>query len=63
MGSQQEILLDSVDEEGAIGRSVADAPEIDGKVYLDGFTDVNPGDALVVNIIDSDDYDLWAEPA
>ena len=63
IGTQQEILIDTVDEEGAIGRSVADAPEIDGKVYLDGFTDVKPGDALVVNIIDSDDYDLWAEPA
>jgi ribosomal protein S12 methylthiotransferase len=24
---------------------------------------VKPGDALIVNIIDSDDYDLWAEPA
>lgn len=63
IGTQQEILIDTVDDEGAIGRSVADAPEIDGKVYLDGFTDVRPGDALVVNIIDSDDYDLWAEPA
>ncbi|MDF1690859.1 MAG: 30S ribosomal protein S12 methylthiotransferase RimO [Zhongshania sp.] len=63
IGTQQEILIDTVDEEGAIGRSLADAPEIDGKVYLDGFTDVKPGDALVVNIIDSDDYDLWAEPA
>ncbi|MBB5186028.1 MULTISPECIES: 30S ribosomal protein S12 methylthiotransferase RimO [Zhongshania] len=63
IGTQQEILIDTVDEEGAIGRSVADAPEIDGKVYLDGFTDVKPGDALVVNIIDSDDYDLWAKPA
>jgi ribosomal protein S12 methylthiotransferase len=63
IGTQQDILIDTVDEEGAIGRSVADAPEIDGKVYLDGFTDVKPGDALVVNIIDSDDYDLWAEPA
>ncbi|WP_339674855.1 30S ribosomal protein S12 methylthiotransferase RimO [uncultured Zhongshania sp.] len=63
IGTQQEVLIDTVDEEGAIGRSVADAPEIDGKVYLDGFTDVKPGDALIVNIIDSDDYDLWAEPA
>ena len=61
--SQQEILLDHVDEEGAIGRSIADAPEIDGKVYLDGVTDVSPGDALVVNIIGANEYDLWAEPA
>ncbi|NKI17798.1 30S ribosomal protein S12 methylthiotransferase RimO [Spongiibacter sp. KMU-166] len=63
IGGQEEILIDHVDEEGAIGRSIADAPEIDGKVYLDGFTDVQPGDALIVNIIGADDYDLWAEPA
>ncbi|MBD2859583.1 30S ribosomal protein S12 methylthiotransferase RimO [Spongiibacter sp. KMU-158] len=63
IGNQEEILIDYVDEEGAIGRSIADAPEIDGKVYLDGVTDVQPGDALVVNIIGADDYDLWAEPA
>ncbi|GAB3378672.1 30S ribosomal protein S12 methylthiotransferase RimO [Spongiibacter taiwanensis] len=63
IGSQQEVLIDYVDEEGAVGRSIADAPEIDGKVYLDGVTDVQPGDALVVNIIGADEYDLWAEPA
>lgn len=63
IGGQEEILIDHVDEEGAIGRSIADAPEIDGKVYLDGFTDVQPGDALIVSIIGADDYDLWAEPA
>lgn len=61
IGSQQEILIDHVDEEGAIGRSIADAPEIDGKVYLDGVTDVQPGDALVVSIVGADEYDLWAE--
>ncbi|QQD16967.1 30S ribosomal protein S12 methylthiotransferase RimO [Spongiibacter nanhainus] len=63
IGGQEEILIDHVDEEGAIGRSIADAPEIDGKVYLDGVTGVQPGDALLVNIIGADDYDLWAEPA
>lgn len=63
IGQQLEILIDEVDEDGAIGRSYADAPEIDGKVYLDGVTDLRPGDALVVNIVAADDYDLWAEPA
>ena len=63
IGSQQEILIDHVDEEGAIGRSIADAPEIDGKVYLDGVTHVKPGDALVVTITGADDYDLWADIA
>ncbi|MBN49276.1 MAG: 30S ribosomal protein S12 methylthiotransferase RimO [Spongiibacteraceae bacterium] len=63
IGQQLEVLIDEVDEEGAIGRCYADAPEIDGKVYLDGITDLQPGDALVVDIVGADDYDLWAVPS
>jgi ribosomal protein S12 methylthiotransferase len=63
IGQQLEVLIDEVDEDGAIGRSYADAPEIDGKVYLDGVTDLQPGDALLVDIIGADDYDLWAVPS
>ena len=62
IGQQMEVLIDEVDEQGAIGRCYADAPEIDGKVYLDGFTDTFPGDALLVTITNADEYDLWAEP-
>ena len=62
IGQQMEVLIDEVDEQGAIGRCYADAPEIDGKVYLDGFTDTFPGDALLVTITGADEYDLWAEP-
>ena len=62
IGQQMEVLIDAVDAEGAVGRSYADAPEIDGKVYLDGFTDTFPGDALLVEITAADAYDLWAEP-
>ncbi len=63
IGQQLEVLIDDVDEQGAIGRSYADAPEIDGKVYLDGITDLQPGDALLVDIIGADEYDLWAVPS
>lgn len=62
IGQQLEVLIDEVDEQGAIGRCYADAPEIDGKVYLDGFIDTFPGDALLATITNADDYDLWAEP-
>ena len=62
IGQQMEVLIDEVDEQGAIGRCYADAPEIDGKVYLDGFTDTFAGDALLVTITQADEYDLWAEP-
>ena len=44
-------------------RSKADAPEIDGVVYLDGFFDAQPGDFLKVRVIDADHHDLYAQPA
>ena len=49
-----------MDEEGATGRSFADAPEIDGLVYLNGETSLNPGDMVKVRIDEADEYDLWA---
>lgn len=59
VGQTLEVLIDEVDEEGAIGRSFADAPEIDGCVYLNGETDLKPGDLVKVLIEHSDEYDLW----
>jgi ribosomal protein S12 methylthiotransferase len=55
------VLIDEVDDEGAIGRSPWDAPEIDGAVYLNGDTDVKPGDLVQVRIEESDETDLWGE--
>ena len=63
VGQKLTILIDEVDEEGAIGRSYADAPEIDGMVYLNGETGLNPGEFVEVVITHSDEYDLWAELA
>ena len=60
IGSTIEILIDAVDEQGAIGRSTADAPEIDGKVYLDGVTGLSPGDFVEAQVTAADEYDLWA---
>ncbi len=57
-----EVLVDEVDEEGTIARSQADAPEIDGVVYLDGFFAAEPGDFLKVRVVDADHHDLYAEP-
>jgi tRNA-2-methylthio-N6-dimethylallyladenosine synthase len=61
-----EIIVDEVDTEGAIARSAWDAPEIDGNVYLNGETSLQPGDRARVTVEASDEYDLWgsvAEPA
>lgn len=60
VGSTVEILIDEVDEQGAIGRSSADAPEIDGKVYLEGITDLQAGDFVEAEVTAADEYDLWA---
>ncbi len=57
------VLVDEVDEEGAVARSSADAPEIDGVVYIAGGGKLNPGDFAEVRITDSDTHDLWAELA
>ncbi len=62
VGQTLRVLVDEVDDEGAIARSMADAPEIDGLVYLNEVTDLAPGDFVDVTITHSDEYDLWAEP-
>ncbi|NQD81585.1 30S ribosomal protein S12 methylthiotransferase RimO, partial [Pseudomonas sp. CrR14] len=43
-----------------VARSWADAPEIDGSVFIEG-TDFQPGDKVRVRIVDADEYDMWAE--
>ncbi|MBL0564384.1 30S ribosomal protein S12 methylthiotransferase RimO [Aeromonas veronii] len=60
VGQELTVIIDEVDEEGATGRSFADAPEIDGLVYLNGETGLKPGDMVKVRIDESDEYDLWA---
>jgi ribosomal protein S12 methylthiotransferase len=62
VGKTIEVMVDEVDAEGAIARSHWDAPEIDGAVYLNGKTELNPGEVLKVEVEQADEYDLWAEP-
>ncbi|ELX8379476.1 30S ribosomal protein S12 methylthiotransferase RimO [Providencia vermicola] len=59
IGRRLPVMIDEVDDEGAIGRSMADAPEIDGMVYLNGEFGVKPGDVVNVLIEHADEYDLW----
>lgn len=62
VGQTIEVLVDEVDEEGAFARSGWDAPEIDGCVFLNGETELQPGDRLKVRIEHADEYDLWGVP-
>jgi ribosomal protein S12 methylthiotransferase len=61
VGSTQEILIDEIHAEGAIGRSMADAPEIDGQVHILGVTDLQAGDFVEAEITGADEYDLFVE--
>jgi ribosomal protein S12 methylthiotransferase len=61
IGREIDVIIDEVDEEGVIGRSQWDAPEIDGSVFLNGEDDVKPGDIIRARIVHADEYDLWGE--
>ena len=63
IGQTMLVLVDDVDEENAVGRSMADAPEIDGVVYLEGGAGLLPGDLVEVEITGADEHDLYAGPA
>ncbi|MDO9625489.1 MAG: 30S ribosomal protein S12 methylthiotransferase RimO [Pseudomonas sp.] len=60
VGKEMDVLIDEVDDQGAVARCYADAPEIDGSVFI-ASTDVKPGDKVRVRIVDADEYDMWAE--
>ena len=59
VGTTQQILIDSVSDEGSMGRTQADAPEIDGVVHLPGVTEFQPGELVEAEISGADEYDLW----
>ena len=61
VGREIDVLIDEVDEDGAVGRSSADAPEIDGCVYVSSDKLLKAGDMVRVRVTDSDEYDLWGD--
>lgn len=61
IGTQQTVLIDTITDEEIIARSMSDAPEIDGLVYLPLKKGLNVGDFVQVTITDSDDYDLYGD--
>ncbi len=60
VGRQMDVLVDEVDEDGAIARSYADAPEIDGNVFVTDGQNLKPGDMVPVTIVEASEYDLFA---
>ncbi|HKA46949.1 MAG TPA: 30S ribosomal protein S12 methylthiotransferase RimO [Methyloceanibacter sp.] len=59
VGKTVEVIVDEIDDDGAVARSAWDAPEIDGNVYLNGEARLSVGDRASVTIEASDEYDLW----
>ncbi|MDH5359201.1 MAG: 30S ribosomal protein S12 methylthiotransferase RimO, partial [Gammaproteobacteria bacterium] len=56
-------LVDELAEDGVIARSEADAPEIDGMVFVQTTDEsIEVGDFIEVEITAADEHDLWAEP-
>ena len=61
IGRRIAVLVEEVDEEGALARSSADAPEIDGLVIIPNGEDLQPGEFAEVLVTDCDVHDLYAE--
>ena len=58
-GTRLSVLVDEVNSEHAVGRSPADAPEIDGQVYIVTEEFLEVGELVDVEITDSSEHDLW----
>ena len=61
-GTEMTVLIDEADGRRAVGRTYADAPEIDGVVHIAQGEGIQVGDFVKVKITRSDDYDLWGKP-
>ena len=60
VGQTLEVIVDLVEEDAATCRTKADAPEIDGNLFIDeGFEDLKPGDIVSVEVDEAGEYDLW----
>ncbi|MBI2312431.1 MAG: 30S ribosomal protein S12 methylthiotransferase RimO [Betaproteobacteria bacterium] len=63
VGKTVEVIVDHITEDAVIGRSHADAPEIDGAVYLEGEPGgMVPGDIVKAEVLRATAHDLWAKP-
>jgi ribosomal protein S12 methylthiotransferase len=60
VGKVLDVIVDEVDADGATCRTKADAPEIDGNLFIDeGFEALKPGDVVRVEVDEAGEYDLW----
>ncbi|MDT0594482.1 30S ribosomal protein S12 methylthiotransferase RimO [Glaciecola petra] len=60
IGNEYNVIIDEVNSEGAVARSFGEAPEIDGLIHINNEHELSPGERVWVEIIHSDEHDLWA---
>jgi ribosomal protein S12 methylthiotransferase len=63
VGKEIDVIIDELDEDGAIGRSAWDAPDIDGSVFLEEADGLAPGDIVRLLVEETDEYDCWGRLA
>ncbi|WP_298356323.1 30S ribosomal protein S12 methylthiotransferase RimO [uncultured Litoreibacter sp.] len=60
VGRTMQVIVDEVDADAATCRTMSDAPEIDGNLFIDeGFEGLKPGDLVTVEVDEAGEYDLW----
>jgi ribosomal protein S12 methylthiotransferase len=60
VGRRIQVIVDLVEDDAATCRTMADAPEIDGNLFIDtGFEALSPGDLVTVEVDEAGEYDLW----
>lgn len=59
IGQTMQVLIDDIKDNTAIARSMGDAPEIDGQIFIENAKQLTIGDFATVTITAADDYDLW----
>ena len=59
VGQRMTVIIDGEDEHGTLARSQADAPEVDGVMFIEGCFDRQPGEFVEVEVIGSDEHDLY----
>jgi len=62
VGRTMDVIIDEIDNEAATCRTMADAPEIDGNLFIDeGFEALSVGDIVTVTVDEAGEYDLWGK--
>tara|TARA_R110002012_G_scaffold280593_1_gene469184 strand:- start:54 stop:296 length:243 start_codon:yes stop_codon:yes gene_type:complete len=60
VGKRIDVIVDEIDEDAATCRTKADAPEIDGNLFIDeDFQNLKVGDIVTVEVEEAGEYDLW----